>query len=41
MIEYVYELCDGNVTMAAKKLDIGRATLYRKLEQLGISTSDS
>lgn len=30
-IEYVLDLCQGNLTQAAKKLGIGRATLYRKL----------
>jgi len=32
-IEYVLDICNGNLTQAAKKLGIGRATLYRKLPQ--------
>ena len=34
-IEHVLDLCKGNLTQAAKKLGIGRATLYRKLPQGG------
>ena len=33
-IEHVLDLCKGNLTQAAKKLGIGRATLYRKLPQI-------
>ncbi len=28
--------CDGNVTLAAEQLKIGRATIYRKIEKYGI-----
>nr|WP_246048348.1 helix-turn-helix domain-containing protein [Hankyongella ginsenosidimutans] len=28
---------DGNATLAAKSLGIGRATLYRRMEKAGIS----
>lgn len=33
-IEYVLDLCKGNLTQAARKLGIGRATLYRKLPHI-------
>lgn len=28
----------GNVTVAAERLGIGRATLYRKIKELGLTT---
>ncbi len=31
--------CDGNITLAAKKLGIGRNTLYRKIEKHGMHCS--
>jgi DNA-binding NtrC family response regulator len=30
------ELCEGNMSVAAKRLGLGRATLYRKLAQYGV-----
>lgn len=39
--EYILRLldaCEGNVTLAAKVSGMGRATLYRKVKQLGIRT---
>lgn len=30
-------ICQGNITLAAKSLKIGRATLYRKLKEYAIS----
>lgn len=35
-IEAALRVCTGNVAMAAKKLKIGQATLYRKIKQYGI-----
>lgn len=35
-IESTLEKCDGDVVVAAKKLQIGQATLYRKLKRYGI-----
>lgn len=32
-----HEVCEGNVTQLAQRLGIGRTTLYRKLEALGLS----
>ncbi len=32
------ELCRGNLSEAARRLGIGRTTLYRKLERYGVST---
>lgn len=37
-IRRVMALCQGNVSLAARVLKIGRATLYRKVGQLGIET---
>ena len=34
-IERVIAACDGNLSLAARVLGIGRTTLYRKLEQYG------
>ena len=36
MIEKVLISCNGNASKAAKILRIGRATLYRKIERLGL-----
>lgn len=36
IIEKVLSLCGGNTSKAARLLRIGRATLYRKIEKLGI-----
>ena len=36
IIEKVLSLCDGNTSKAARLLRIGRATLYRKIEKLGL-----
>ena len=36
IIEKVLALCDGNTSKAARLLRIGRATLYRKIEKLGL-----
>lgn len=35
-IEQALQSCTGNVRMAAKRLQIGQATLYRKIKQYGI-----
>jgi len=35
-IEQALQICSGNVATAAKKLQIGQATLYRKIKQYGI-----
>ena len=35
-IEQALEICTGNITLAAKRLKIGQATLYRKLRRYGI-----
>lgn len=32
ILKQTIALCDGNVSLAAKKLKIGRSTLYRRLE---------
>ena len=37
-IEKVLSLCKGNASKAARLLRIGRATLYRKIERLGLQT---
>jgi len=34
-IERAIAACDGNLSLAARVLGIGRTTLYRKLEQYG------
>ena len=39
-----WEVCDGNTSLAAKKLDIGRATAFRFVDQYGLkreSNSDT
>ncbi|MEM6293563.1 MAG: sigma-54 dependent transcriptional regulator [Myxococcota bacterium] len=36
-LEEALAACNGNVTAAAKRLGIGRATLYRKLSRYGLS----
>ncbi|MBS1262099.1 MAG: Regulatory protein AtoC [Calditrichaeota bacterium] len=33
-----FEACDQNISLTAKKLGLGRATLYRQLEKYGIHT---
>lgn len=35
-IESALKICTGNVAMAARRLKIGQATLYRKIKQYGI-----
>jgi two-component system, NtrC family, response regulator AtoC len=35
-----YEACNYNISLTAKKLGLGRATLYRQLEKFGIHTSN-
>jgi len=35
-IRRAVEVCGGNLSVAARKLGIGRSTLYRKMEQYGI-----
>jgi len=37
MIEEALEQCGGNVSMAAKKLNIARSTFYRKMKEFGLS----
>jgi len=36
-IENALRISDGNISLAAKQLEIGRATLYRKMKEYGIS----
>lgn len=36
-IRHALKVLDGNVSLAAKRLGLGRATLYRKLASLGDS----
>jgi two-component system response regulator AtoC len=36
MIEHAMVLCDGNVVKAAKHLGISRATIYRRIEKMGL-----
>lgn len=38
-IRRVMQLCHGDVTSAAQVLQIGRATLYRKVRELQIETA--
>lgn len=35
-IENAIEKCDGNLAKAARLLDIGRSTLYRKIKKYNI-----
>ena len=37
MIRLALDRYEGRMTMVARKLGIGRSTLYRKLKDLGIS----
>jgi len=37
MIEAALSECDGNISKTAKRLKIARSTLYRKMQQFGIS----
>lgn len=37
MIEGALEQCGGNISMAAKKLNIARSTFYRKMKEFGLS----
>jgi len=37
MIKIPLERCDGNVSRAARELNIARSTLYRKMDEFGIS----
>ncbi|MCB2199630.1 sigma-54 dependent transcriptional regulator [bacterium] len=39
-IKEAYEACDGNISLTAKKLGLGRATLYRMLEKYGLSEGE-
>lgn len=39
-IERVIAQCDGNMTEAARRLDVHRSNLYRKMRQLGMPTSE-
>lgn len=39
-ITKVIKKCEGNITLSAKTLGIGRNTLYRKIENYGISCSE-
>ena len=36
MINYAFEKYEGNMTKIAKRLGIGRSTLYRKVTELGL-----
>ncbi len=36
-IKEAFRACNGNVSLTAKRLDIGRATLYRSLEKYGLT----
>ena len=36
IIMYAYEKCNGNIFMAARRLKIGRATMYRLLHKYKI-----
>lgn len=38
-IRRVMRLCRGNVTLAARVMGIGRATLYRKVSELQLETA--
>jgi transcriptional regulator of acetoin/glycerol metabolism len=38
MIESALEESDGNISLAARKLDVARSTLYRKMKEFGIIT---
>jgi transcriptional regulator of acetoin/glycerol metabolism len=35
-IRHALQAVDGNISLAAKQLGLGRATLYRKLASLGL-----
>ena len=37
MIEGALEQCGGNISMAAKKLNIARSTFYRKMKEFGLT----
>ncbi|MBW1805859.1 MAG: sigma-54-dependent Fis family transcriptional regulator [Deltaproteobacteria bacterium] len=37
MIESAIERCGGNISMAARELQIARSTLYRKMKEFGLS----
>ena len=37
MIEEALEQCGGNISMAAKKLNIARSTFYRKMKEFGLT----
>jgi len=39
MIQAALRQCDGNTSKAARKLNIARSTLYRKMDEFGISKS--
>jgi DNA-binding NtrC family response regulator len=40
-IEHAVSTCEGNITIAAKKLGIGRTTLYRKMLAYKLATPES
>ena len=40
MIRLAIEFYDGRMTQVARRLGIGRSTLYRRLKELGISATD-
>ncbi|MBD3167001.1 response regulator [bacterium] len=39
-VHEAYKACDGNVSLTAKRLEIGRATLYRMLEKFDVDTGE-
>jgi DNA-binding NtrC family response regulator len=40
-ISYMLRACDGQISSSARKLGIGRSTLYRKMELYGITADQS
>ncbi len=39
-IEQALSVCGGDIEAAAKRLDVGRSTIYRRIKQLGIGAED-
>ena len=39
VIRYAIDLYDGRMSKVARKLGIGRSTLYRKLKELGLEAA--